>query len=138
MATSLALIYGLPCGSPSHTGSLDACASAAYCTYLFRTEQFSDMTQAPTPRRTKSDRLEIRLEAEHRALLDKAAAASAMSVSSFVLSHATDAARAVLADRTTFELPEERWDSFVELLDRDAKPMPGLAALLARPSVLEE
>jgi uncharacterized protein (DUF1778 family) len=96
------------------------------------------MTQAPTPRRTKSDRLEIRLEAEHRALLDKAAAASAMSVSSFVLSHATDAARAVLADRTSFVLPEERWDAFVELLDRDVKPMPGLVALLARPSVLEE
>ncbi len=96
------------------------------------------MTQAPSPRRTKSDRLEIRLEAEHRELLDEAAAASAMSVSSFVLAHATDAARAVLADRTSFVLPEERWDAFVELLDRDAKPMPGLAALLARPSVLEE
>ncbi len=96
------------------------------------------MTQAPTPRRTKSDRLEIRLEAEHRELLGEAAAASAMSVSSFVLTHATDAARAVLADRTSFVLPEERWDAFVELLDRDVKPMPGLVALLARPSVLEE
>jgi len=96
------------------------------------------MTQAPSSRRHKTDRLEIRLESEHRRLLDDAAAASAMSVSSFVLTHATDAARAVLADRTSFELPEDRWDAFVELLDRDATQMPGLAALLSNASVLDE
>jgi uncharacterized protein (DUF1778 family) len=86
----------------------------------------------------KGDRLEIRLEAEHRSLLDEAAAASAMSVSSFVLTHATDAARSILADRTSFELPAERWDAFVELLDRDATPMPGLADLLGSPTILDE
>lgn len=86
----------------------------------------------------KDDRLELRLEPAHRRLLDEAAAASAMSVSAFVVSHATEAARAVLADRTTFALPGERWDAFVDLLDRDARPMPGLAAFLARPSVLDE
>ena len=86
----------------------------------------------------KDDRLELRLEPAHRRLLDEAAAASAMSVSAFVVSHATEAARAVLADRTTFALPSERWDAFVDLLDRDARPMSGLAAFLARPSVFDE
>ncbi len=95
------------------------------------------MTRTRTARR-KNDRLEIRLEAEHRRLLDDAAAASAQSVSAFVLTHATEAAREVLADRTTFTLPGERWDAFIELLDRDARPLPGLAALLERPSVLDE
>jgi uncharacterized protein (DUF1778 family) len=71
-------------------------------------------------------------------LLDEAATASSMSVSAFVLTHATDAARAVLADRTTFVLPDDRWDAFTELLDRDARPMPGLAAFLATSSVLDE
>jgi mRNA interferase RelE/StbE len=44
----------------------------------------------------------------------------------------------VLADRTTFVLPAERWDAFVELLEREPRPMPGLAAFLARPSILQE
>ena len=44
----------------------------------------------------------------------------------------------VLADRTKFVLPDQRWDIFRRLLDRDARPMPGLAAFLARPSVFDE
>ena len=61
-----------------------------------------------------------------------------MSTSAFVLAHATAAAQNVLADRTTFVLPADRWDAFVTVLEREARPMPGLAAFLARPSILEE
>jgi uncharacterized protein (DUF1778 family) len=86
----------------------------------------------------KDDRLELRLEPARRQLLDEAAAASGMSTSAFVLSHATEAAREVLADRTSFVLPKEHWDAFVALLDRDEQPMDGLAAFLARPSVFDE
>lgn len=93
-------------------------------------------TARSTPR--KDDRLELRLDPADRRLLDEAATASSMSVSAFVLTHATEAAREVLADRTSFVLPDERWDAFTELLDRDARPMSGLAAFLARPSVLDE
>ena len=88
--------------------------------------------------RRKDDRLELRLEPANRRLLDEAAAATSVSVSSFVLTHATEAAREVLADRASFVLPDDGWDAFTELLDRDARPMPGLAAFLARPSVLDE
>lgn len=95
------------------------------------------MTVARGSRR-KEDRLELRLEPANRRLLDDAAAASAMSTSAFVLSHATEAAREVLADRTTFGLPDERWDAFVQLLEREERPMPGLAAFLARPSVTHQ
>ena len=90
------------------------------------------------PIRRKDDRLELRLDPEDRRLLDEAAAASATTVSAFVLSHATAAARHVLADRTSFVLPAEHWDAFVDLLERDARPMPRLAAFLSRPSVLDE
>ncbi len=86
----------------------------------------------------KDARLEVRVSAEQRHLLDEAAAVSGMTVSGFVLSHATEAARTVLADRVVFELPMERWDAFVDLLDRETRPMTGLAAFLARPSVLDE
>lgn len=86
----------------------------------------------------KNDRLELRLEPGRRQLLDAAAAASGMNTSAFVLSHATEAAREVLADRTTFVLPADRWDAFVELLDRGERPQPELAAFLARPSVFDQ
>lgn len=95
------------------------------------------MTMARSTKR-KDDRLELRLEPTNRRLLDEAAAASSMSTSAFVLTHATEAARAVLADRTSFAVPDERWDAFTDLLDRDERALPGLAAFLARPSVLDE
>ena len=37
-----------------------------------------------------------------------------------------------------FVLPADRLDGFVERLERDERPMPGLAAFLARPSILDE
>lgn len=86
----------------------------------------------------KADRLELRLEPAQRRLLDQAAAAQSTTVSAFVLSHATVAAQGVLADRTTFVLPAERWDAFVHLLERPARPQPELAAFLARRSVFDE
>lgn len=86
----------------------------------------------------KEDRLELRLEPDKRRLLDAAAKHTGMSTSAFVLSHATTAARNVLADRTRFVLPTEHWDAFVKLLDREEQPMEGLAAFLARPSMLKE
>ncbi|MEP6639799.1 MAG: DUF1778 domain-containing protein [Chloroflexota bacterium] len=95
------------------------------------------MTTTRSTRR-KDDRLELRLDPANRRLLDEAATATSMSVSAFVLTRATEAAREVLADRTSFVLPDERWDAFTELLARDARPMSGLAAFLARPSVLDE
>lgn len=85
----------------------------------------------------KSDRLELRLDPTQRRLLAEAAAANGVSVSAFVLDHATEAARDVLADRTTFVLPDERWDAFVDLIERDARPSSKLASFLARPSALD-
>jgi uncharacterized protein (DUF1778 family) len=85
----------------------------------------------------KVDRLELRLEPDKRELLDRAAEAAGVSTSAFVLEHATEAAQRALADRTLFVLPPDRWNAFVELLDRPEQPMEGLAAFLARPSVLE-
>lgn len=88
--------------------------------------------------RRKEDRLELRLEPERRRLLDEAAEASAMSTSAFVLSHATAAAQQVLADRTSFVLPADRWDSVVQLLEREERPQPELAAFLARRSIFDD
>ena len=85
----------------------------------------------------KTERLELRLDPSQRELLDSAARAAGVSTSGFVLDHATTAAEQVLADRTTFVLPAEHWDAFQELLDRPEQPVEGLAAFLARRSILE-
>ena len=86
---------------------------------------------------TKSERIALRVSESQRDLLYEASRASASTLSDFVLGAATRAAADVLADRTTFVLPPERWNAFVDLLDRDARPTPGLAAFLARPSILD-
>jgi uncharacterized protein (DUF1778 family) len=86
----------------------------------------------------KNDRLEFRVGEEQRRILEQAAAASGMTVSTFVLSRATDAAHDLLADRTSFGLPEERWNKFVTMLEYDPRPMPGLAAFPARRNVRDE
>ena len=96
----------------------------------------SHMTLTRVTRR-KEDRLELRLERERRQLLDQAAQAAWLSTSAFVLEYATLAAQQALADRTLFVLPADRWDAFVELLDRPEQPVEGLAAFLARRSILE-
>jgi hypothetical protein len=46
----------------------------------------------------------------------------------------------LLADGTSFVLPAERWNAFVAMLDGYPRPVPvpGSAALLARPSVRDE
>lgn len=77
------------------------------------------------------------MEPERRRLLDEAASASGMSTSAFVLSHATTAAQIALADRTNFVLPAERWDAFVELLEREERPQPELARFLGRRNVFD-
>ena len=85
----------------------------------------------------KDDRLELRLEPGRRQLLDRAARASGLSTSAFVLEHATLAAQQALADQTRIVLPAEHWDAFLALLDQDEQSVEGLAALLAGPSVEE-
>lgn len=86
---------------------------------------------------TKTDRIGIRVTDEQRDLLVAASAAEGRTLSEFVLSHATEAAENVLADRRVFTLDTGRWSDFVLLLDRPAEEIRGLRDLMATPSVLE-
>lgn len=87
---------------------------------------------------TKSERLSLRASATQRTLLREASQAEGTTVSDFVLRSATRAAEVVLADRRVFGLPDERWDAFVEVLDRPARDLPRLRKLLESPTVLDE
>ncbi len=88
-------------------------------------------------RAAKTERLDLRVSPTQKHLFEDAAAATARTVTDFVLQAAAIAARDILADRTRFVLSSEQWAAFTAALDREPRYLPRLAAFLAEPSVLE-
>lgn len=87
-----------------------------------------------TPTRTRSKRLEIRTTAEERDLIDRAANASGTDLTTFIVTHITDAAREVLADRDRFVLSPEAASEWDSINSRPAQNLAGLRELMKRPS----
>jgi uncharacterized protein (DUF1778 family) len=87
---------------------------------------------------SKTERLGLRTTEAQRHLLAAASRAEGVSVTDFVLTHATRAAENVLADRKVFFLDEDAWAAFEAALDRPAREISGLRDLMKRPSVLEQ
>ena len=94
-----------------------------------------------TPReQLKDERLDLRVTAREKDIIREAAEIAHQDLSTFVRDTLLQRAERVLADRREFFLPEDRWDAFMELLDRPASPLsdkPRLAKLLTTPSILE-
>ncbi len=90
------------------------------------------MTEEATRRRGR--RLELRTTEEERALIDRAVAASGTDLTEFVVAHASEAARRVLADRQSYGLDPAALEAWDALNERPARELPGLARLLTRPS----
>lgn len=86
----------------------------------------------------KAERLNLRSTEAEKRLLERAAEASHMTVSQFVMQAATRSAEDVLVEQTRFVLSAEQWSQFVELLDRPARVIPALAAAAARQSSRSE
>jgi uncharacterized protein (DUF1778 family) len=93
--------------------------------------------RAPLDRAPKRERLDLRVSADQKHLFEDAAAATARTVTDFVVQSAALAAHDVLADRTQFSLSAEQWKAFSAALDREPRHVPALAAFLGRPSVLD-
>lgn len=91
-----------------------------------------------TPTRRRSNRIELRTTPEERELIDRALAVTGADLTEFVVTHATDAARQVLADRDRFELEESALDEWEAVNARPVKELPGLRRLLSRPSPFSE
>jgi len=83
-------------------------------------------------RAPKAARLNIRTTDEEKDLLERAAIARHTSTSRFVLDAALRSAEEVLATQTLFVLPPQRWEEFIEMLDRPARPIPALERAAAR------
>jgi len=85
----------------------------------------------------KVERLELRASPSQTAAIRQAAAATAKTVTAFVLDAATMEAQRAIADRRIFRLDPDRWERFVNALDRPAKQRPRLRKLMRGPSVLD-
>jgi uncharacterized protein (DUF1778 family) len=83
-----------------------------------------------TSARRRDQRLEIRLHAEARRVLQQAALSQRKSISAFLLDSGLTAAAEALSDRLEFGLDAKQYDAFVASLDVPSTPKPRLAKLL--------
>jgi len=80
----------------------------------------------------KAERLQIRVDAADKALLERAAAAAHLNVSAFVVQAAAARAEQVLAERPSIRLSPDAADAFSEALEQPAGVNERLARGLRR------
>jgi len=88
----------------------------------------------PTRSSAKQDRFSIRASTEEKALVERAAEVSRMSMSQFVIQAAVRSAETALADQTRFTLAPDQWAAFTDALDRPAREIAELKAAAAKES----
>jgi uncharacterized protein (DUF1778 family) len=84
------------------------------------------MVRNARPAGNKVERLNIRVTADEKAMVEQAAALSHTSTSGFMLQAALRSAEAALAEETIVYLPEAEWDRFLARLEEPARELPGL------------
>jgi uncharacterized protein (DUF1778 family) len=77
-------------------------------------------------KRTNEDRMDFRLESEHKALIEKAAAYSGESLTGFAVSTLVAEARRIVREHETVVLSAPDRDRFLALLDRPPAPTDAL------------
>jgi uncharacterized protein (DUF1778 family) len=85
---------------------------------------------------SKSERIDVRASAPVKQLLQDAARVAHKNVSEFLLDAGINAANQTLADRTRFELSDEKWLAFQAALDQPVSAKPKLKKLLSEPGLL--
>lgn len=86
---------------------------------------------------TRDRRWDLRVAESEDALVRAASDLADTSFTGFIRGAAVSEARRILADRTTFELEESNWRTFMELLDRPPEVPDGLRDLFSKPNVFE-
>lgn len=88
------------------------------------------MAMTPEGTQRKDARIAVWLTPNQDALIRDAAATTGQSLTEFVTAAAVTRAADTLADRRVFRLDDAAWSEFNAILDRLAKRIPELAALL--------
>lgn len=86
---------------------------------------------------SRSERIDIRISAEAKRLLQEAASARHKTVSEFVLDSALHAAEETVLERRHFRLDAQQWAAFMAALDAPPKAHPRLERLFKEPSVFD-
>jgi uncharacterized protein (DUF1778 family) len=80
----------------------------------------------------RDERIDLRVSAELKTLLSRAASYCGMSLSSFLVSIAAERAQEVVAAHETLTLSSRDWDAFLSALDEPDRPRPRLEAAARR------
>lgn len=80
----------------------------------------------------RDQRIDLRVSADLKTLLSRAAAYSGMSLSSFLIAVASDHAKQVIGKHETVTLSSRDWKAFLAALDEADKPRPRLEAVARR------
>jgi uncharacterized protein (DUF1778 family) len=88
------------------------------------------MPQATSP--SRSGNINIRVAAEQRNLIDRAASLCNKTRTDFILEAATRAAQDALLDQVLYQVSTERFEAFRRLLDGPPEENERLRALMAR------
>jgi uncharacterized protein (DUF1778 family) len=87
-------------------------------------------TMIPEPSRLRTENINLRVTSSQKALIDRAAEAQGRNRSDFMLDAACREAESVLLDQRYFNLDDDAFRRFTELLDAPPKNNPRLARLL--------
>lgn len=79
---------------------------------------------------TRRHRIEVRVTPEQEALIREAADVAHETLTTFILTTATERARRLVGAQRTVTLPDEVFDRFYAALDEPAQAAPELVALL--------
>lgn len=77
-------------------------------------------------------RVDLRIEAQDRALFDRAAEIQRETLTQFLVEGGRERAERLLADRTRFSVSTEEWEAMQTAMDRPAQVRPELAKLFSR------
>lgn len=80
----------------------------------------------------RDERVDLRISAELKELLSRAASYCGMSLSSFMVSLAADRAKEVVAEHENVTLTARDWNAFLTALDDADRPRPRLEAAARR------
>lgn len=88
--------------------------------------------RAPQRQTKATDRIDARLPTESKRIIEQAAGLIGVTVSDFVITHAYQAAQAVIQDRERWVFDRAQSQAFVESLLNPPEPSEGLKQAVAR------
>ncbi|MBK9316190.1 MAG: DUF1778 domain-containing protein [Acidobacteria bacterium] len=86
----------------------------------------------PQPDQPRSARLDMRIDAQVKTLIERAAAITGQTLTDFAISNLVDSAMATIERHERLILADHERDRFLDTLDRPAKPLPALAKAARR------